>query len=101
MCGFSVYEKDAQEAKFTDKYYCRQIKEDRIGEELGKYFSNGNDLRKNVIAEVIAQLETIAKVLEASSQGVRLYGASALVMYCAESADTGGDLKVKVRLVDF
>ena len=101
MCGFSVFVKNAKEASFTDKYFCRQIKEDRIGEELGKYFSDGTILRKNVIEEVLIQLKTIVTVLESSSQGVRLFGASALVMYCAESADSGQDVKVKVRLVDF
>ena len=30
-----------------------------------------------------------------------MFGASALVMYCADSADSGQDVKVKVRLVDF
>ena len=68
---------------------------------MGKYFSDGIVLRKNVIKEVINQLKTIVTVLESSSQEVRLFGASALVMYCAESADSGQDLKVKVRLVDF
>ena len=54
MCGFSVYEKDSDEIKFTDKYYCRQIKDDRIADEVSKFFSNGISLRKSVIAEVIS-----------------------------------------------
>ena len=68
---------------------------------MGKYFSDGTALRKNVIQEVVNQLKTIVTVLESSSHGVRLFGASALVMYCAGSADSGQDVKVKVRLVDF
>ena len=56
MCGFSVFEKDAETANFTDKYYCRQIKEERIAYELGKYFSDGTTLRSHVITEVINQL---------------------------------------------
>ena len=68
---------------------------------MGKYFSDGTALRKNVIQEVINQLKTIVTILESSSHGVRLFGASALVMYCADSADSRQDVKVKVRLVDF
>ena len=71
---------------------------------MRRYFYSGKKLRKNVIQEILTQLESIAQVIESSSHSVRLYGASALIFYCAESADTEaeqGNIKAKAKLVDF
>ena len=72
-----------------------------MSSELSKFFHSGNELRQNVIKQVREEVENILSVLKLCSQSVRLYGSSLLIIYCAEAADKGEKILVKVKLVDF
>lgn len=55
----------------------------------------------------VQELEKILQVLEGSSQGLRFYGASILIIYCSESlklAEASQDftkVKLECKLIDF
>ena len=57
--------------------------------ELAKFFDSGKGTRQHVVADVIKELEKMLGVLGQSSNSVRFYGSSVLVIYCAEAADKG------------
>ena len=55
---------------------------------LKKFFSQENGrLRLFLIGKVLAELDKIKVRLETLSKGIRFYGASILIIFCADSSD--------------
>ena len=55
---------------------------------LRSFFSNSDkSIRQDVLEAVIKEAEVVHDVIQSSSHGVRFYGSSLLVVYCAASAD--------------
>ena len=83
LCGYSNYH-SPKICKFVNKYTCRSISGDLIEAELASFFSDqqGN-LRKAIVQMVVEKAKAIHAVIEQHSQGLKLYGCSLLVLYCA------------------
>jgi hypothetical protein len=59
-----------------------------LPQSLSGFFSNGTSIRNKAILNLIDQLKPIYDTLQNNTQGVRFYGASVLLSYCADQADS-------------
>lgn len=103
LCGFTNYSKseDGYEKVTVDKYHHRQVTGDLIASETAQFFArDATSHRHEVVKAVADQVANIRSVVLKHSAGVKFYGASILVIYCAEAADSG-TFKGAVKMIDY
>ncbi|GLV35929.1 Inositol hexakisphosphate kinase [Carabus blaptoides fortunei] len=86
LCGMQVYQAKYDHYTKRDKYWGRELNEERFKDALRQFFHNGYVLRKSVIHKIIARLEQLRRVIEKQSS-YRFYSCSLLVVY--EGAGSG------------
>ncbi|KAE9548891.1 hypothetical protein FO519_007900 [Halicephalobus sp. NKZ332] len=99
ICGMQYYDSSSSTYHCFDKYYGRSLDRAGFQKMMKKFFKDVDgrikkDVCSNLLMKVKKMRETIAKI-----DGLRLYGASLLIVFEGDPGET--NTKLDARLIDF
>jgi len=99
ICGMQYYDSSSLTYHCFDKYYGRSLDKAGFHKLIAKFFKDSNgSLREDVCLHLLMKLQKMRETI-VGIDGLRLYGASLLIVFEGHPHDT--DAKLDARLIDF
>eukprot|EP01096_Ripella_sp_DP13-Kostka_P005036 TRINITY_DN176_c0_g1_i13.p1 TRINITY_DN176_c0_g1~~TRINITY_DN176_c0_g1_i13.p1 ORF type:complete len:403 (-),score=169.14 TRINITY_DN176_c0_g1_i13:1239-2447(-) len=100
VCGVQVFQSESNDYFYFHKYEGRLVVPDDLKSVFGRFFTDGDNLRVNVIAQFITKLKELRRVIMDEPQ-FRFYATSLLLIYEGAQSSMAPAPTPVLKMIDF